>query len=71
MRGFCWQMVIICDIPSSVCFNPPPFLATHTHTLTPSHTHTQYRPVAIALYDYEALGEEGTLNFDEGEVVEV
>ena len=48
-----------------------PFLATHTHTLTPSHTHTQYRPVAIALYDYEALGEEGTLNFDEGEVVEV
>ena len=34
----------------------------------PPHTH---RPVAIALYDYDALGEEGNLNFDEGEVIEV
>ena len=43
---------------------------THTHTHTHTHART-HRPVAIALYDYDALGEEDTLTFDEGEVVEV
>ena len=27
--------------------------------------------VAVALYDYEALGEDGNLEFDEGDIVEV
>ena len=33
--------------------------------------HFVYRPIAVALYEYDTLGDESNLAFDEGDVIEV
>ena len=51
---------------------------TNTHACTHKHTHTHTRtithsPVAVAIFDYESLGdgEDDNLEFEEGELIEV
>ena len=40
--------------------------------LLPPHACTSHpSPIAVALFDYEALGEDGNLTFDEGDLLEV
>ena len=46
----------------------------YTHVHTHMYTHTYTSPVAVAIYDYEAMadpGEEDNLEFEEGDIIEV
>ena len=59
------------SLPPSPFPLPSLFLPSLPPSLSSSPLLSYPRPMAVAMYDYEALGEDGNLEFDEGDIIEV